>query len=135
MLDDFLMVNYGDVSKKIIRFIAGQVSQRKKNGVVIGISGGVDSSVAAVLASRALKNKKIVGLIMPEKGVTPKTDIQNALSLAKKLEIRYKQIPMNKGKNLYYESYRGKNFQQAIFQQDSGWLYCTILPQLTIYSY
>jgi NAD+ synthase len=46
---------------------------------VIGISGGVDSSVAAVLASRALKNKKIVGLIMPEKGVTPKTDIQNAL--------------------------------------------------------
>ena len=84
MVDDFLMVNYGDVSKKIIRFIAGQVSQRKKNGVVIGISGGVDSSVAAVLASWALKNKKIVGLIMPEKGVTPKTDIHNALSLAKK---------------------------------------------------
>lgn len=70
MVDDFLMVNYGDVSKKIIQFIAGQVSQRKKNGVAIGISGGVDSSVAAVLASRALKNKKIVGLIMPEKGVT-----------------------------------------------------------------
>lgn len=135
MVDDFLMVNYGDVSKKIIRFIAGQVSQRKKNGVVIGISGGVDSSVAAVLASWALKNKKIVGLIMPEKGVTPKTDIQNALSLAKKLEIRYKQIPIEQGKNLYYESYRGKNFQQAIFQQGSGWLYCTILPQLTIYSY
>jgi NH3-dependent NAD+ synthetase len=39
MVDDFLMVNYGDVSKKIIQFIAGQVSQRKKNGVAIGISG------------------------------------------------------------------------------------------------
>lgn len=70
MVDNFLMVNYGEVSKKIIQFIAVQVSQRKKNGVVIGISGGVDSSVAAVLASRALKNKKIIGLIMPEKGVT-----------------------------------------------------------------
>ena len=98
MVDNFLMVNYRDVSKKIIQFITGQVSQRKKNGVVIGISGGVDSSVAAVLASRALKNKIIIGLIMPEKGVTPKTDSQNALSLAKKLEIRYKQIPIEQGK-------------------------------------
>jgi NAD+ synthase len=35
---------------------------------------------------------------MPEKWVTPKTDIQNALSLAKKLEIRHKQIPIEQGK-------------------------------------
>jgi hypothetical protein len=29
MVDDFLMVNYGDVSKKIIQFIAGQAKERR----------------------------------------------------------------------------------------------------------
>jgi NAD+ synthase len=78
MSDPFLILDYEKVIEKITRFISGQVRSRKKNGVVVGLSGGIDSSVCVVLASRAIENNKIIGLIMPERGLTPVTDIQNA---------------------------------------------------------
>ncbi len=96
--DDFLNLDYRKVIKKITKFISNEVKSRKKSGVVIGLSGGLDSSVCVVLASRALQPNKIIGLIMPEKGLTPKTDIQNAKTLAKKLNIRYKEINIERGK-------------------------------------
>jgi NAD+ synthase len=96
--DDFLNLDYRKVIKKLTAFISNEVKSRKKSGVVIGLSGGLDSSVCVVLASRVLQRKKIIGLIMPEKGLTPKSDIQNARLLAKKLNIRYKEINIERGK-------------------------------------
>ena len=37
---------------------------------------------------------------MPEKGLTPETDIQNAKTLTKKLNIRYKEINIERGKKI-----------------------------------
>jgi len=65
MSDGFLTLDYGNVTEKITSFISGQVKSRKKNGVVIGLSGGIDSSVCTILACRALGNKRIIGLSMP----------------------------------------------------------------------
>ncbi|MDW0169992.1 MAG: NAD(+) synthase, partial [Nitrososphaeraceae archaeon] len=45
-------------------------------------------------------NKGIIGLSMPEKDVTPKTNLQNARSLAKKLKIRYNEINIECGKRI-----------------------------------
>jgi len=42
------------VSNQIVQFIRRQVNTRKADCVVIGISGGLDSAVAASLAVRAL---------------------------------------------------------------------------------
>lgn len=39
----------------------------KKRGTVVGISGGIDSSVTAALCVRALGHKKVLGVMMPEK--------------------------------------------------------------------
>ena len=50
MSDDFLTLDYGKVAKKITNFISSQVKSRKKNGIVIGLSGGIDSSVCVILA-------------------------------------------------------------------------------------
>lgn len=58
----------------ICNFIKRQVSHNfKKNGAVIGISGGIDSSVAAVLTRKALGRERVVGLILPEKETDPKS--------------------------------------------------------------
>ena len=38
----------------------------KRKGYVVGLSGGVDSSVSVALAVRALGPKKVFGLFMPE---------------------------------------------------------------------
>jgi NAD+ synthase len=100
MSDDFLILDYKKVIKKITSFISDEVRSRKKNGVVVGLSGGLDSSVCIALASRAIENKKIIGLMMPERGLTPITDIQNARALAQKLKIRYKEIDIERGKKI-----------------------------------
>ena len=100
MSDDFLTLDYGKVAKKITNFISSQVKSRKKNGIVIGLSGGIDSSVCVILAYRALGSKGIIGLSMPEKDVTPKTNLQNARYLAKKLKIRYNEINIECGKRI-----------------------------------
>lgn len=48
-----------------LREIVGR--QLKRRGLVVGISGGIDSSVTAALAAKALGPEKVVGLQMPER--------------------------------------------------------------------
>ena len=59
----------------------------KRNGAVIGISGGIDSSVCMALAVRAFGAEKVVGIIMPEKDSSPDSE-ELALELAGKFGVR-----------------------------------------------
>jgi NAD+ synthase len=119
MSDDFLTLDYGKVAKTITGFISSQVKLRKKNGIVVGLSGGIDSTVCVILAHRALTSDSIIGLSMPEKHVTPQEDIHNVRSLAKKLKIKYKEIDIERGKkfllnNPVKDKLAGGNFSARI---------------------
>jgi len=119
MSDDFLSVDYGKVAKMIMAFILSQVKLRKKKGIVVGLSGGIDSTVCVILACRALISHSIIGLSMPEKHVTPQKDLQNVRSLAKKLKIKYKEIDIERGKkfllnNPIKDRLAGGNFSARI---------------------
>src|SRR3989304_9960500 len=92
MSQDFISVDHEKITLRITKFISENVKSRKKSGVVIGLSGGLDSSVCLVLAAKALDKNRIMGLIMPERGFTPQIDIDNAFELAQKLKIRHKEI-------------------------------------------
>ena len=100
MSHDFLSLNYEKIVHQITKFISEQVKSRKKNGVVIGLSGGLDSSVCLVLAYKALGKNRIFGLTMPERGQTPQRDIDNAYDLAHKLRIKYKEIHFERAKKI-----------------------------------
>jgi NAD+ synthase len=100
MSEYFLDLNYKKVINEITRFISEQVRSRNKNGVVIGLSGGLDSCVCLVLASRAIERNRIMGLIMPEKGLTPKKDVDNARQLANEMKIKYKEIHFEHAKKI-----------------------------------
>jgi NAD+ synthase len=76
------------ISGKIERFIADYVSASKANGLIIGLSGGLDSSVVLKLAVNALSSAKVHGLVMPS-AVTPGQDIDDAISFAKELGVQY----------------------------------------------
>ncbi|HEY5275598.1 MAG TPA: hypothetical protein VIK38_03525, partial [Coriobacteriia bacterium] len=39
----------------------------RRRGAVVGISGGIDSSVVATLCARALGSDRVIGLLMPER--------------------------------------------------------------------
>lgn len=64
---DCLKIDAAKVADQLCEGIKHQVSRDlKKTGSVIGISGGIDSSVCAALCARALGPKRVVGIMMPE---------------------------------------------------------------------
>jgi NAD+ synthase len=81
------------ISRKIERFIANYVSEGKANGLVIGLSGGLDSSVVLKLAVNALGSAKLHGLIMPS-AVTPTQDVDDAVAFARELGVQYDLVKL-----------------------------------------
>jgi NAD+ synthetase len=51
----------------LVAFIRDEMAQRKFTRALVGISGGVDSSVTAYLAAKALGPKNVMGIRMPYK--------------------------------------------------------------------
>ncbi len=62
-------------------------------GAVIGLSGGIDSSVVAVLAAHALGAENVFGISMPS-GYTADASKQDASTLAHNLRIKFETIPI-----------------------------------------
>jgi len=79
------------ISEKIQQFVSDYVSRNSAKGLVIGLSGGLDSSVTLKLIVNAIGPRRVLGLIMPS-DTTPKEDIHYALELAKSLEIEHHKI-------------------------------------------
>ena len=71
-----------------------QVKASGAQGIVIGLSGGVDSSVVAALAVRAAGKKKVCGLILP--CYSNQDDRRHAARVARMLGIRVKTIDLAK---------------------------------------
>jgi NAD+ synthase len=90
-----------NIIRSITQFIKSEIKARESEGVIVGMSGGVDSSVATVLAVKALSAEKVFGLILPDSSVTPKKDTEDAEKFAKKLGIKYKVIELGKIKNQF----------------------------------
>lgn len=74
---------------RICEFIRGKVGQRR---AVVGLSGGIDSAVAATLSVRGLGREKVLALVMPDSAATPKEDVNDAIGLAESLGIDYRAI-------------------------------------------
>lgn len=90
-LDSKLII---DENKAINTIVAALKTYFIKNNIkkgVIGLSGGVDSSLVAFLAVKALGKENIIGLIMPYKTNKPE-DVSDAENVAQILGIDYKKI-------------------------------------------
>jgi NAD+ synthase len=88
-------ISYPEIKDKIVAFINSSVSESGANGAVIGLSGGIDSTLTAYLTVSALGPEKVMGLLLPEKGITSKQDINDATEIAKALGIKYKLIEIS----------------------------------------
>ncbi len=91
-------INYDYALNRIISFLREKLSETRLKGLVIGLSGGVDSSVTATIAVKALGSEKVHGLILPDSRTTPGEDIDDAIELAEKLNIKYHLITID---NIY----------------------------------
>lgn len=60
-------------AEKIAAKIRDTVSSFKRQGVIVALSGGIDSSVVGALCVHALGKDRVFGLLMPEKDSSPET--------------------------------------------------------------
>ena len=79
------------ISLSLENFIREYTDKLEREGVILGLSGGIDSAVIAALCVRALGPKKILVLVMPEKD-SKKEHIEDALNLARELNIDAKLV-------------------------------------------
>ncbi len=84
-----LKLDWKKVTEVITGFIKGMVAGSGTEGVVVGLSGGIDSTVVAYLSVKALGEDSVYGLIMPDSNVTPEEDVRDAKDVAESLGIRH----------------------------------------------
>jgi NAD+ synthase len=72
---DSLKIDAARVVDELSQTILTQISSKlKKTGAVVGISGGIDSSVVVALCVKALGPKRVVGVMMPEGESSPDSE-------------------------------------------------------------
>ena len=82
------------VSKAIIDFIDEYTEKAGRRKVVIGLSGGVDSSLVAKLATLALGSENVYTVFLPDVS-TPLEEFEDSRMIAKTLEVDYKAIDLS----------------------------------------
>jgi NAD+ synthase len=89
-----MLSNSEDLKLQLSAFMKETVlHQFRKEGIVIGVSGGIDSAVIAALAVDALGPDRVYGLILPEKESSPSSR-ELGIDLCKALKIRYEEVPI-----------------------------------------
>lgn len=85
-LDSDLTINLEETLVVIKDFIKIYVENSGCNGVVVGLSGGVDSAITALLCNDALGKNKIKCIFLPD-DATPELDIEHLGILVKKFNL------------------------------------------------
>ena len=88
-------ISYPVIKDKITAFIKSKVRESGAQGAVIGLSGGIDSTLTAYLTVEALGHDNVLGLLLPERGITSKHDLDDAVEVAKLLGIEYSVIEIS----------------------------------------
>ena len=81
------------IRKAIVLAIRDYTHKNGFNGVVIGLSGGIDSSVVLCLASEALGPENVEAVMMPSR-FTSEISLEDAKTLAANLGVKYRVIPI-----------------------------------------
>ena len=90
-MDINLSIDPKEITTVIKDFIKTYVENSGFNSVVIGLSGGVDSAVTAILCQQALGNKNVKCVFLPDE-TTPKDDIKHYKLIVKKFGLNCKKV-------------------------------------------
>jgi NAD+ synthase len=96
-----LAINGQLVRRILVRFIDNEVRKVGFERVVLGLSGGVDSSLVASLAAEALGPKNVKALIMPYKASDPKSQ-EDAVRVVRQLGIEHVLVDISPQIDAYF---------------------------------
>jgi NAD+ synthase (glutamine-hydrolysing) len=102
-------VSLGRLEEVYRALVLGTGDYVRKNGfkkVVLGLSGGVDSSLTAAIAVDALGKKSVVGVAMPSM-YSSRESLEDARALAENLGIEFQVIPIEEVFKTYLKTLKG----------------------------
>ena len=107
------------------------INPLKRRGLVIGISGGIDSSVSLALAVRAIGKERVVALQMPEAHSAAETlGISSRLAAHFGVETIHEDITGILDAVRFYERY-DQAIQRVIPEYGRGWKSKLVIPDVT----
>lgn len=83
------------VERMLTNFIQKKVEEAGVDGVVLGLSGGVDSSTVAFLCAEVLGGEKVLALSMPEEGTTNPQERKDARDVAEELGLDFRVLEIS----------------------------------------
>jgi len=99
-----LDLDWSDVKTKIRRFIKDYVKASGAEGIVSGLSGGLDSSTTAALSALAIGGDKVLGLLLPEQETYNVEDIEHVKLVAEKFRFKTEIVDITPTLKAFYNS-------------------------------
>ncbi len=99
-----LELNLPEVEGRISRFIREYVEKAGAKGIVLGLSGGVDSSTIAALSSLSVGGDKVLGLLLPEQETRNEKDIEDAMLVREKFKVETQVCDITNILQSFYET-------------------------------
>ena len=113
---------------KLSEFIVGQMNAFRKKGVIVGLSGGIDSACIAAVAVHAIGKEKVIGLVLPESESNPISS-EYAIKHAQALGIEHRQINITSTvDSIVKYKWRDEFLQKMIPEYMPGYKYNITLP-------
>jgi len=103
-LSGTMKINAPFVEKILTKFIREELAKFNFTNGILGISGGLDSSVCAFLAAGALGSDHVIGLILPY-GQTFSSDAQDAEKIIKLLKIKSQTVDISPMVDAYFNMF------------------------------
>ena len=94
ILNKIIEQDYSSISNKIQNSLKQKLDEIKSNGVIFGLSGGVDSVVTAYLCANSIKDNTTV-LILPDSKISPKEETEDAIKVVDELGLNYRLLDIN----------------------------------------
>lgn len=126
---DVLKIDPAQQLEKLSTFIVEQMKVVfRRKGIIVGLSGGVDSACIAAVAVHAVGKEKVVGLVLPETESNPVSS-EYAKKHAQALGIEHRQIDITPTVDSVH-SYKGRDafMQKLIPEYEPGYKYNITLP-------
>jgi NAD+ synthase len=99
-----LEIDFSETQKRICRFIKEYVENAGAKGIVLGLSGGVDSATIAALSSLAIGGENVLGLMLPENENFNQKDVNDAKVVSEQFHVETQVCNMSDVLNCIYSA-------------------------------
>jgi NAD+ synthase len=104
LVPSILDMDWQEVETRVTRFIKDYLEKAHAKGVVVGLSGGIDSCTVAALSAKAIGGSKVLALMLPEKETLSAKDIQHAKLVIKKFKLKSQTCDITPTLEAFYKS-------------------------------